>query len=799
MSNLLSALNDLKIQANGTDQGAIINTALANPTCAGIVFDFPTGAEITVSTNIVGNHKILRFCSGNNLTGGATIQNVLYQFNNARSKAFDLSINHSNVTVDTPYLSVAVFGTVADGVTDDQPALQKASDTSIANPTLPRDLWLPNGWGGQSNSYYIARPWNLWNWTGEIYQQFNITILGNRGVQGSPLNGFARIKFTYTDSYGIGVFRACGGAIRGISVEGPWTCNVSTDVFYQSTWAELAPNMADGLTNPSACIVIDPATDRSAVAAGAGYPIQINADGTTTDISRGGVVTSGTTWFNIEECVVQGATVGILNSPNLNTQQGEDCTIREVQANFCKVAVAYCQRQSDRTAIRTLRSWYYVQTGIDTMTYGNQEGTVSIIDGLNMGECVFQLFNITVQKTLAIRNVYSEAAFQIGTLIGPYTGILLQGNFELYISPTNIQPQNHFNFRNVEMSNSCFRYYDDQFNKRMRGLASNISFKNTFLDAPPLIQNEFATGGINCRYEDCVVGSNLSLGTHNDVGYFSSLNRYPILYGKFTLQDNYTSIGGTLKYKYDCTTFNRYINNIFSSAVQITPDANRSCVITLPTNFQYSLQVNDYLIDASTQNVLGRISAVSTTSLTISEIPVNIVSNTYNCNLIYFNIVTTGNFIGDLTAGSNTIENVYVTGYAAPLVGLRYEHPALPPTTYITAYNATANTVTLSLSATKTMTKQNFINGTPEITIEANMAPNENEGYTKAILSGTVWYDSLTNPVKNKWIFNRGGFLNASAVKMPGASQADYYIETNKRINDGIQYYNTSTGVWVQT
>lgn len=794
MSNLLSALNDLKIQANGTDQGAIISTALASSTCAGLVFDLPFGSQITISTTLNANGKILKFNSGNSLTGTGTVYNAIYKFSNNLSKAFDLTINHTNVKVDTPNISVMVFGATGNGVTDDQPALQKASDTIIANPTLTRNLWFPGG------NYLINNPWMLYYWDGSEYQQFTINIIGTSGVQGSNLIGFPRIICNYTDSFAIGVQRAYGGGIRGISVEGPWTCNLSNDQFYTNpTWSVIAPNMRDTQWSPSAGIVLDPFT--GIVPADGGYPRM-------TSWYKGPSTASGLTGFNINEALVKGFTVGILNSPNGVTQQGEDCSIQEIQIDYCKVAIVYCQRQSDRTLIHNLRSWYYLNTIIDINSYGACQGTIAAIDGINVAGVVYQLFNLNCQKSLSIRNIYAENFFKIGQVFGLYTGVSIDSsNFEFYISPTNLQPDIHFNFMNVQISNSVARYYDDLFNKRLRGKVRNVKFTNTWLDAPPLIIGEFSSIYFNCNYENCPIGNAFLLGAHNDTMFFNSMSRIPVLHGKFSIQDYIGTDGDNpygfdsptdskMVYKFDCTSFNRYILYLNNPPIQITPDSNRTCTIVLDST-KYTFQPNDYIFDFYTLNIIGRISIVNGNNITITEIPINIVNGTYYMSLIYWVYVTNGNFIGDLIAGSNIITNVYLTSIKQPVLGTRYEHPALPKTTCITAYDPIQNTVTISLPATKTMSKQNFINGNPEIVIDSYTAPNENATYDKVFLNGTVWNDIGSNESKNKWIFNKSGFLNSAKLTKPPASQADYYIDTNKRINNDIEYYNTYSKKWI--
>lgn len=747
----------------GMDQTAAINTALASTTVSELVLD--GGLPIVINGSIDAKGKVLHFETGNIITGVGTIRNAVYSFANKRSQAFGLQINHYNARCEDPFTTTAEFGTVGDGVTDDQPALQKASDVVISNPTLPRELEVYGG------SYRIKSPWMIYNWSGGIYQQCNISIVGGKGVAGSPLNGYARIITSDSVSFAIGVQNAAGGGIYGVTVEGPWSCNMSHEQFYTLPWSSICHNR-DSRYSPNAGIVIDPFTGTPPP--DGGYPGMISW-------YRGVSSFSGTTWFNIKDYAIRGFTVGILNTPNGVTLQGEDCEIADGQIDFCKVAIAYCQRQSDRTTIRNLRSWGCVYTVVDCTSYGAQQGTITNIDGVNVAGTIFQLFSITCQKALEIKHVHAEAFFQGGTLMGLYAGISLQGNFEYYISSNNIQPKVHFSLTNVEVSNSCMRYYDDEFNKRLRFSAVNVRFINTWMDAPPIIINEFANGTVNCRYEDCPIGTYQVLGAHNDIQWFSSLTRMPIMWGRFTIQDYLGSDGynpaqyespynSTLRYSYDCTSFNRYIASINQNAVLITPDANRGCTVTLP-NLSVTPLVNDYILDYYTQNVIGRVSSINGNTLSISEIPVNIIAGNYPLNLLYYVTITNANFIGDLVAGSNIITNVCWTTSANPILNTRFENSALPQTTYLRGYDAAKRTITLSLPANKTVKRQSFINGSPEVTVRSNKPPTAFSNYGRAFLAGTVWYDNYSDSVEDKWVFTQGGFINDSLPK------AKYYLQ----------------------
>jgi hypothetical protein len=368
------------------------------------------------------------------------------------------------------------------------------------------------------------------------------------------------------------------------------------------------------------------------------------------------------------------------------------------------------------------------------------------------------------------------------------------------------------------VTNSRFRYYDDLFNKRLRCTAQDCRFVNVFFDRPPFIIGEYNASTPNARFEDCIIGGGLYMGMHNDIGVLGD-STYPniVPHGTFTLQDSVGLDGETIldnpgfsstTYTWNNATYNRYFATNENYA--ITPNAT-VFTASFTSSFTGIMQVNDYLYDHISNNILGRVSAISGTLVTLNEVPNNFVpGSTYSgsYDIVYF--LTAGNtdFIGDIVAGSPTASNcAALIGYFPP-TGSRIDHPAFANGTYIVNYSSPvsgAYQVYLSENALKTATRQNFINGNPTINIRSKYSPLASPiaNYIRPIATNTIWTELIsgntTSPsAQTTWIFNKGGYLNAASGSVSSSMQADFNIEPLTRLNsnNNLEYYIPYLDTW---
>lgn len=797
------------IVSGGTDQTSAINAILSNPAYTGMILD--VGGAITINGTVSGGGKTIQYQAGNYFTGGGTISG--HQIDAGYQQAiFDHTITLTNCTTASKMFSALWFAAVITSG-DYTLAFQAAIDAVIANNTsdagMTRDLYFPPG------SYTISAPLMLYRWNGTVYSQFTINLIGDYSPQYANETGCAVINTTFIDTFAIGVQRATGGMIRGLYIVGPFATNVFFDELTFDTFVQTpfdSPAISSPPRNsrysPNAGIVIDPFTNGSLPGDG-GWPTLNGSVEGELNWYRGDGSTGGTTGFQIYMCYIAGFTVDICNSPNGSTEQGEDCLIQDCQLNFCNVAISYGQSQSDNCYIENVRCWYWVWTVVDNNTYGNSNNpTMANINRMNIAGFVNTIFNIGSVKGFSIQNVYAESFFSIGSITADIAaGVISGSTFSFDSSESNLQPALHLSCINVEISNCTLRYYDSQFNKRLRFAARNARFINCYFDLPPYVALQYQAQQNTARYENCNIGGALILGMNTDMYSMGTATQAPILYGDFKVQNGLgINLGFTRypasTYSYSCPNFNRVFPG-FADA-EITPDADRSATFT---GIGVLAQVNDIVINDVNGQMLGRISAISGNTITISEIPINITAGTYSIDLVYY-LTAANPIVGDVTNGSTSITNVcpLFSGYINSLgVGFRFDHPAFSNGTYIVSYDSSTQVITMSAASGITAARQNFVNGNPSIEILALEPPNDVDisSYATPFAGGTKWIEipspiSSTKTTPNIWIFNWGGYLDAAALGLSSAYQADFNLEPLIRNNAGtIQYFDTSTGTWI--
>ncbi|HVW58873.1 MAG TPA: hypothetical protein VHC48_02520, partial [Puia sp.] len=223
MSTSMPSAADLGIVANsGTDQSALINTALSNPSYSGIVFDFPSPAAVYISNSVNGQGKVLKFIPGTIITGPTspttpvtTVSNFVLDCG-VRQQCFDpacaLQFNPAGTMLGK--ISPWVFGAKTDG-TDAAPAIQKTIDLVIKNIGV-QTLFIPAG------TYACHAPLICANWSGTEYATFMISIEGECNFWESSGYGTILDFRSFNDTFGIGLHRTKGSSIKNIKVMGAW-------------------------------------------------------------------------------------------------------------------------------------------------------------------------------------------------------------------------------------------------------------------------------------------------------------------------------------------------------------------------------------------------------------------------------------------------------------------------------------------------------------------------------------------------------------------------------------------------
>lgn len=798
----------LGVLHNGTDQTAAINAILANANYNGLIVDFLGGGAITLNGAINANNKTILFYPGSSFTGTGVMNQAVVQGINWRQKMFSTTFSLNSCRTGTTAFSPMWYGATANGVTDDIVALQKTSDMMILNTGMTRLLYMPQG------SYKTTAPWILYKLSGGEYIAWNLNILGEEETQDSNDSSNPIIKPTFKDTFAIGIQRAAGGFIKGIAIESPITIGVTQTAFYQTDWTGLATGARDSQFSPYAGIVYEPFCGASVIPPDGGYP-------GLTSWYQGSAVRSGTTDHHIFQCRIQGFTVDVMNTPNGYTQQGEDCTIEHCSFNYCNQAVAYGNTQTDHTALIDTRAWYYIYTVVGNKYYGNPNvgGTIGRIQGFNVAGVVKSLFDINIaQKNLSVKDIYCENLYEIGNLESVHAEISVDA-MHCNFAYLPIRPQYHATLNNVHILSSNFKYFDDQYNKSFYYAGGyQVTFDTCYFDRAPLLVNPYSQYSTpkyaNCLCFDANVVRPCTIGYHNSsIAIANDSNNVPAVYGDFKIQDfsgldssdirnngNQVVPSGTITYQYNNSTFYRYLRSV-AVGVTITPDPTLRTA-TFTSSLVAQIKLYDYCLDATTGFVLGRITDITGTTITISEIPDNISTGTYTIDITFYLTIDRA-FVGDTTSGSNQITN-FVPLFNSPYVsiGFRIEHPAFAMGTYITGYNNTTKIVTVSTNANITLTRQNFANGNPQVFVRSLKTPAVvGGGYIFGFLGGTTWIEmpntlATSSPsAPTIWYFNKGGSLSGATYY---GNIADYNRKMEIALRGGVlQYFDTYTDSWI--
>ncbi|MGB8190709.1 MAG: glycosyl hydrolase family 28-related protein [Chitinophagaceae bacterium] len=673
-------------------------TLLGNTDIKEIVFDLPEESGIALTGTITINAgQILRFAGGNYITGTVTINGGIIDAS-YQQMIFDedVTVNPEGVTGDM--VSVKWFGALGDGSNDDQPSIQKAVDTIVANPSVTRNLYFPRG------TYNIESQIIIYDWDGTNYQFVTINLIGQDAAHFNQITPEARIKTVgYTDTFAIGIQRARSMKIKGISVEGEFNPPFSdTDwkEYYErpySTWAS-SYSVRDSQHSPYAGICIDPFSFET-VPTYDEYPgLEDWYRGTGGDYSA-----SGSSGVIIEECRVYGFTVCVMMSPNGYSQQADNIIIRDCALEVCKAAVASGQRQSKDNFVMNAISWDRVHTLLDTITWGDQQGTAPYVNGWNIAGTVIQCFQVTAQHPVTFENMFGEQLYRIGdisTTVGP---VQLRGcNFDFNRNTSPIlYPHSHLFGANVEFDSCQMRYYEDLFDKRLYFKGTNISFNNCWFDLPPLGQDErLLTGLKGLSFKNCRAGENLYIGYSEYSGYTVSPDRKIVAYGDITITDP-ASIS-TYQNLRNAEIFIRagsYHKSAFSTVSQMATTVNssaRTASVTMTLSYQNLVAVGDYFL-INNDDLLGKVSAVnySTGVISLVDVPLGMVSGNYYIVCCYYELVG-GAFVGDLSSGNSTISNVHFQDILGlPTVGSRVKIG--PIGAIITAVGS--NSITMNLNA----------------------------------------------------------------------------------------------------
>lgn len=709
--------------------------------------------------------KVIRFTEGSRITGTGTIDSATIDAD-YNSHIFDTGITLTNARVTGNIVPARWWGTTGNGVTNDQPAIQKAGDTIITNPYLPRTLYLRPG------TYKITSPLIFFSWTGTDYEQFTLNIVGqdaayfNGTIDGVSPEAVINAE-SITDTFAIGYQLARSSLIKGLVIKGAFNPVNSPYTLYVNTpyadWASLSVvPVRDERFSPYSGIVIDPFDNSGNMPMPDRYP-------GLEDLYRGTSNGGASSAVKIEQCRIQGFVVDIMLTPNDETRNAENIHVIECTLEIAKAAYACGQDQTKDNFLLRCISWDRVHTLMDTASYGLLTGQPPYIDGWNVAGDIIQIYNLAPPRAaVAFDNIFAESLWRIGTGNGGAGLTINSGafNFNQNTNPV-IFPPTHLEGGDVIFRGCIIKYYDNQFNKSIRVKGSGYVFQDCIFDMPPLLDFVYSNEPIvSAIFKGCKSTLGLITDLASGKGLFTSGSDTSYLSsGSVSLMDGGVLSGSGYNFIENVNvrlTFNGgYQRGLRIGTQTLTVDnATRTGVLSglSGSNYEFLIAPTDYLVDEA-GNVFGRITSVNrgAGTATVVEVPVDVSGVRVENFAVCWAEVGYGQFIGDVSSGSASITNCeYDTLLPAPYINQRLKigHSTLT----LVIDNISGSTITMSKVADYTATKQlnPWINNDPTsatLTFQSLYTPAE-------LAAGSTW--PVLIPIGAKVLTKKNGITGTT-------------------------------------
>lgn len=621
-------------------------------------FDYPNTIDITVNKSIsIPYGKVLTFKTGNRLVKGDSTDPVVITGGiiNAPYNAdiFDrnLIIKPSGLTGDK--FSVKWFGAKGNDINNDQPAIQKAIDTVIANNEMLNRVYIPNG------TYKCDSALILEKFNGTSYIPHTVFLEGENSWWGFTGTGTI-LKFTRKDQFGIGVQLGKGAKIKNIKLEGRFTPPAATGYdWFKLDFSEFTdPTCRDTQYSPYSAIVIDPFSRTGSLPTDRYQDLDIYY--TQDDSNDSG----GSTGIEMEDIWITNWVIGFICSPNGHTVNAEQ--IRWTKIQFAKVKAAFvnCSAQEKVNVIDMVGCWDDVHTVFHKGSYGVATAGVYKVSNLNLAGRVNQIFLDGQGGYFASHfdHLFSESLGKFGYLesaLGSSVSNCELG-FALPQELTGALPNWLFEGGGITFNNCNIRYYGQKFPITINGA---FTFNNCVFGSLPYFGNytNLQPGDRYNTFLNCFVFGS------QDVGGFGVRTAPQFLQpqsflgwmgGKYTVTDPVNDFN-EIRVDYIVDEELPYVLLETSTTFQINISGTREATITVGSgDIDIFKQDRALMVTmGANQVLLGIVKTVVGNSVTIAYIPKQIVSGTSYQLWVMHPIKTLG-LVGNVTNGSNVISNV---------------------------------------------------------------------------------------------------------------------------------------------
>ena len=588
------------------------------------------------------------------------------------------------------------YGAVGDGVTDDIAAIQQACDQAIAANALAdgsATVVFPLG------QYSITEPIRLYRLVG-TYQFFSCTL---KGESSQPYIGLksSQIIPTYSDNPALLIQGARVVELNNLMITGKNVIPVPSALNIVNGTDGTLWNITgcrDSTYSPYCGIAIDPF--REILPPDGGYP-DLVAEYVSRTTSRG---------VSIINCRIDYFVVGIISSPNGNTQLGDQLTIENCNISLCKTSIAMCQDQ-----LRDIRVNNLYVTGAHTVfnnrRYGQSTGIMPYVTNANINFVKYFCRSAgSWGATASIKNLYAELICSLGKLDSNSQGINFEGcTFKFWDMTADAIPGPaipvHIDFEGSALFLGCnFFWYNNTINKINVNNSKSLTFINTVFDGYPTFKNNPGSGGID--HPKMINCSNRYQGEdrYTDVAHISDslMKGYvPPFMVITTATSSYRASGGEDNLTFAAMTFtnNGDGSGSFSDATAAAQLLVKDHIVS-DTIWSY-LEADEVTLTDARRLYIGRVSSIAAPVVNLKMVPPasQFPSGVYTLSFRERFRAKSRSY-GDILNTNADITNVVNT--ATWSINDRIKGLGIQAGTYIT--NIVGSTITMSQVATATNT-----------------------------------------------------------------------------------------------
>lgn len=320
--------------------------------------------------------------------------------------------------ISAVFISVKDFGAIGDGVADDTASIQKALDLAAYTVGVTAKVYFPTDGGGVYKTTDTLH-------AGYGYNSFTSLVLeGESSYSGHGTTVEACIRPAFNDRPAINIQGGRRVTIRSLSVRGvnhDWVWNNWQTISDRSVAANwYGPNIS-GANNsryaPYAGISVDA---YSGVAPSPAYPAVSYPAFLGSNVPQYGKNYSSE--ILLEDVSISGFVVGLMIQPNAvpDASQGDFVTVRGGAIEYNVVNVA-CGNADNRIPYFIGTKLWLAHTVFDSLTYGNQRGSMAVVAQACCFDQVYQILNVnvgghTVQGgfSVALSGCYGEGINRFG-------------------------------------------------------------------------------------------------------------------------------------------------------------------------------------------------------------------------------------------------------------------------------------------------------------------------------------------------------------------------------------------------